>query len=218
MNIPHLEPSQPLCDQIQAEARQAVAALRAQARQQAAALRASTLQETQARRDRLLSDARQEAARKAELILAAVPVETARLRATRIERLLTAVHDEIRQRIDAREGFDYLTTLIELAVEAATQMPGNAFRLRLSPSDRQQFGEQLAQAIPVRVGRSGLTLTVTGEDAVTGGGVVVTDSDQRVIWDNQLTARLDRLWPGLRCQVAAELGFQAADQNPGPIP
>ena len=54
-----------------------------------------------------LDQARAEASRRSELILATVSVETGRLRAARVEALLESVREEARRRLQAREGFDY---------------------------------------------------------------------------------------------------------------
>ena len=58
--------------------------------------------------------------RQSELILATVSVETGRLRAARVEALLESVHEEARQRLLAREGFEYRETVIALAARCHT--------------------------------------------------------------------------------------------------
>jgi len=195
--------TQVLCDEILAEARaQGETILRA-ARDQAAApvARARAEAET-ARRDRL-SRTRAEAARRRELLLATVPVEAGRLRDARIEALLQSVHDEVGRRLGAREGLDYRETLVRLAALAIRGMAGEAFLVALAPADRATLGPGLADEIAARAGRSPLVVELADDPAVEGG-VIVRDSEGRQVWDNRLAARLERLWPELRRQLAVQ--------------
>ena len=121
--------------------------------------------------------ARAEAARRRELILATVPVEAGRLRSARVEALLESVREEVRRRLLAREGFDYRETVVALAAEAMKQMPGSAFVVKLSAADRAALGDGLAEEIARRVGRSPLNVTIAEDPAATDGGVVIQDAE-----------------------------------------
>jgi vacuolar-type H+-ATPase subunit E/Vma4 len=169
----------------------------------------------QVRQDRL-DHARAEAARQSELILATVTVETGRLRAARIETLLESVYEEACQRLLAREGFEYRETVIGLASHAISLMAGAAFVAKVSEADRTILGDGLADEIARRVGRP-VSITVSHEPDITGGGVVVEDAEARQVWDNRLAKRLERLWPELRRQIAVEASFVPAHINVDPL-
>ena len=83
-------------------------------------------------RQERLDQAHVEASRRSGLILDTVSVETGRLRAARIEALLESVNEEARQRLLAREGFDYRETIIALASYAINRMAGAEFVVKLS--------------------------------------------------------------------------------------
>jgi vacuolar-type H+-ATPase subunit E/Vma4 len=156
----------------------------------------------QVRQDRL-DQARAEAARKSALILATVPVETGRLRAARVEALLDSVYEEVCQRLLTREGFEYREAVIALASHAISQMAGVDFVLKLSDGDYTILGDGLTGEIARRVGRP-VSITISHEPGITGGGVVIEDAEARQVWDNRLVKRLERLWPELRRLIAVE--------------
>ncbi len=153
-----------------------------------------------------LDQARVEASRRSELILATVSVETGRLRAARIEALLESVHEEARQRLLAREGFEYRETIIALASYAINRMAGAEFVVKLSEVEQTILGDGLAEEITRRVGRP-VNINILYVEDITGGGVVIEDAEARQVWDNRLLKKLERLWPELRQQIAVEASF-----------
>ncbi|MCX5813376.1 MAG: hypothetical protein NT178_12655 [Proteobacteria bacterium] len=76
------------------------------AKQEAESFLTGAVAEAEQERRGRLDHARREAARRSELILATVSVETGRLRAARIEALLESVYEEVCRRLMAREGFE----------------------------------------------------------------------------------------------------------------
>jgi vacuolar-type H+-ATPase subunit E/Vma4 len=114
----------------------------------------------------------------------------------------------------ARDGFDYRESAAALATEAIEQMHGTAFIVKLSAADRAAFGGGLAGEIAVRVGRS-LNLTISNDAALKESGPIIEDADGRQVWDNRLLARLERLWPGLRRQIAIQTALVAATKPTG---
>ncbi len=202
-------PTGALCEEILAEARRRAEAILGRAREQAATLLGRAQAEAEAARRERLGLARAEATRRRELLLGTVPLETARLRSARIEALLASVQEEVGRRLLGRKGFDYRETLIRLAAEAVRQMTSEVLVVSLAPEDHARFGTGLAEEIARRVGRSPLRLTLAGDPAVTGGGLVVADAEGRQLWDNRLAARLTRLWPELRRQLAVQAGLVA---------
>ena len=147
------------------------------------------------------------AERERMLILATVPVEISRMRATQAEKELTELRDAVRDRVAARRDFDYSDCLLTLASEAIRQMEGDAFVLQLAPQDTEKYGPSLAAGAAARAGRPDVTVTIDQQTVDIGGGVVVRDPEGRQVWDNSFQARLDRLWPLLRHQMAEHVGL-----------
>ena len=195
-----------LREEILAAARREGEEIVSRARQDAEVFLTSAVGEAERIRQEQLDQARAEAARQSELILATVTVETGRLRAARVEALLESVYEEACQRLVAREGFEYLETVIGLASHAISQMAGDGFVVKLSEADQTILGDGLAEEIAHRVGRP-VSITISYEPGITEGGVIVEDTEARQVWDNRLVKRLERLWPELRRQVAVEATF-----------
>lgn len=195
-----------LREEILAAARREGEEIVSRARQDAEVFLTSAVAEADRIRQERLDQARAEAARQSELILATVTVETGRLRAARVEALLESVYEEACQRLVAREGFEYLETVIGLASHAISQMAGVGFVVKLSEADQTILGDGLAEEIAHRVGRP-VSITISYEPGITESGVIVEDTEARQVWDNRLVKRLERLWPELRRQVAVEATF-----------
>ena len=140
-------------EEILADARREGEEIVSRARQDAEVFLTSAVAEADRIRQERLDQARAEAARQSELILATVTVETGRLRAARVEALLESVYEEACQRLVAREGFEYLETVIALASHAISQMAGDGFVVKLSEADQTILGDGLAEEIAHRVGR-----------------------------------------------------------------
>jgi vacuolar-type H+-ATPase subunit E/Vma4 len=192
-----------LCAEILAAARRESDEILQHARAEMEAVLAAANAEAEKARTDQHSAARTEAARRREMILATVAVESGRLRSGRVEALLESIHEEIRHRLQASD-FDVHETAIALAAEAIRQMPGTDFVVKLSVAGHASSGGSLADEIARRVGRSPLNLTISADPSITGGGVIVEDADGLRIWDNRLMSRLERLWPELRRQIARQ--------------
>jgi vacuolar-type H+-ATPase subunit E/Vma4 len=152
--------------------------------------------------------ARAEAARRTEMTLATVAVESGRMRSERVEALLENIRDEARNRLLTQQS-DCRETVIVLAAEAIRQMSGTEFVLKISPADAAALGNRLAGEIAPRVGRPSLNLSVSSDASITDGGVVVATADGLQIWDNRWLSRLERLWPELRRQIAVQTALVA---------
>ena len=202
-----------LREEILAEARRQAEQLVNRARQAAEALSAKVAAEAEKTLQERLDAARAEAARRKELVLSTVPVEIGRRRSSRIEALLQSIHDEARQRLLTRDGVEYRETVIVLAVDAVSRMAGDSFVVKLSPADRVALGTGLGEEIVRRVGRSPLTVTISEEPTITDGGLIIQDAEGRQVWDNRLLARLERLWPELRQQVAVQTGLVSGSES-----
>lgn len=204
MTTPDPKAAEVLRTEILSAARREADRLLARAQTEAEAMLAQVRADAERIRAERLTWARAEAERRRALRLATVPVETSRLRAARVGQLLQTIHEAARQRLQARAGFDYREALIGLAVEAIRQMEGDAFVVKLSPPDQAAFGETLASEVMERLNRPALSIHVDSDSAITHGGVIIEAGTGRQIWDNRFHARLERLWPELRRQIAAQ--------------
>jgi vacuolar-type H+-ATPase subunit E/Vma4 len=176
------------------------------ARRNAEVIVTNATEEADRIRQERLDQAQVEASRRSGLILDTISVETGRLRAARIEALLESVNEEARQRLAAREGFEYRETIIALASYAINRMAGAEFVVKLSKAEQTIPDDGLAEEITRRVGRP-VNITVSHVEDVTGDGVVIEDAEARQVWDNRLLKKLERLWPELRQQIAVEASF-----------
>lgn len=177
------------------DARRQAEAIIQQARNEAQVILTKADAEAEQVRQTFLSQARAEAGRLTEAARAALPAQLERRRSARVESLLQSIREEARQRLIARQGFDYGDTLVALVAEAARQMPGEALTIRLSPADRAAYGARLG------------AVTLVDDPTLTDGGITILDAEGHRILDNHLTARLDRLWPELRRRIATEAGL-----------
>ena len=214
-----------LCMEILANAQHECEAILRRAKTEAEALLAGAKTEAEKSRRLQQEQAQAEAARRKELILATVAVETGRLRSARVEALLESIHAEVRRRLGEKNCADR-ESVVALAAEAIGRMPANNFVVKISPANQAAFGPELAPEITRRTGRSPLNLSICA-DAALDGGVEIRDAAGHLYWDNRLAARLDRLWPELRRQIAlqtslgCEITFggqkQGQEQEPGRV-
>lgn len=215
MAAPNENAPERLRDEILAEARRESEAILQRARQDAAELLAKAKAEAaQLRRERL-EQARTEAARQKELILATIPVEAGRRRRARVESLLETVHQEIRRQLQTHAGFDSREMTVALAAGAIRQMPGEAFVVKLSTAAYTALHQGLAGEIKLRSARLPLDVSVVADPAVNGDGPMIEDAAGRQLWDNRLLSRLDRLWPELRRQIATATGLTGDNEMIG---
>jgi|ERR1019366_9299078 vacuolar-type H+-ATPase subunit E/Vma4 len=203
-----------LSEEILADAKRECDEIIRRAQRESESLLAAATAEAEKIRREKLDAARAEAARRTELMLATIPVEAGRLRSARIEAILENIREEARRQLLARK-FDYHETVVALAAEAVHLMPGTDFVLKISAADHAAFGDKLAEEIRQRTRRSPLNLTVSADPAITGGGVMVQDAEGIRIWDNRLLARLERLWPELRRQIAARTSLVEKNEPTG---
>ena len=209
------DPQATLRQEIIADARRQAERLLRRARQEAETFAAQAEQEATDHRDQALKQARQTAARQTALILARIPVARARLRAAHIERLLASVRAAAAARLAPTEHPLSREALLALIAEPVGAMAGETFAVRLSQADRLTLTDTFADEIRRRTGKPGLELRLAEEPLPdTETGPVLSDPAGRQIWDNRLPARLARLWPGLRRQVAAATGLDAVDKEP----
>lgn len=209
-------PQEALCQEILAEARRECDEILLRARQEAERLMAESATGVQKERQEILNTAHEEATRRKELILSSVPVEAGRRRSARIEGLLQAIHDEALGEISSCNRAQYREIIIALAADAVSRMEGDSFVVKLAPDDKRSLGEDLAGEIIRRSNRSPLSIKVTEEQAIAcGGGVIVEAAGGHQVWDNRFEARLERLWPELRQEIAIQTGLVPGNNPAG---
>lgn len=184
--------------EILADARKESAALLAAAGAEAAGIMAAAQARASGGKNAALEAARAEGARRREMLLASVPSEAAGLRAARMEGLLAAVKGRTRALLAAEASG---TALASLAAEAAAGIGGDSFVFSAAPGSGLQG---LAAEIGRMAGLGPVELRFE-EDPEMTGGVIARSADGRRRWDNSLDGRLERIWPELRREIAAEL-------------
>ena len=194
-----------LCGEILAEGRRTAEAIREEARRQGEAVLAQARIEAEAVRREASRGAQAEGARRAGRLLAGVAIEVLRMRATRVGELLESVRERARRELLGSPLSP--EALAALAAEALARMDGEAFVLGVGVGEAARLGDGLAAEVVRRAGRDGVRLAVSEDPSITTAGFVLGDTGGRQTWDGRLTARLDRLWPALRVEVAAGLGL-----------
>jgi vacuolar-type H+-ATPase subunit E/Vma4 len=191
-----------LQDEILADARRQAAEAAQRAKKEAEAIVTKARMEAENDRRVQSQAAEAEAKRRRELTLATIPVVVGRRRADCIEAALSQIRDEAAQQLAARQGFDYRQTVIRLAAEALAQMDGNRFVIEVSDSDSQALGQGWVEEVARQSGRAGLELSTAPAKAQNQVGVLIRDAEGRQVWDSTLLARLGRLWPAARRELA----------------
>jgi vacuolar-type H+-ATPase subunit E/Vma4 len=213
MAMPNPNSPEMLSEEILALAQRECGEILRRAEAEAAAILASAAAEVEKNRREKLALARAEAARRSDLLLASILVETGRLRSAHLETILESIREDARRELLTRNS-DGLELVATLAAEAVRRMPGADFVLLVSAADLAAFGDKLAGEIGRRTGRAPLNLSVSADPAM-AGGVVVRDAAGLRIWDNRLLPRLERLWPELRRQIAARTLPAETPATPG---
>jgi vacuolar-type H+-ATPase subunit E/Vma4 len=194
------ENAEALVGEIKAMAGRESAGIVSRAEAEAAGLLSAAAEEAEREGRARVEAARAAAAQRSFMLLSALPLETDRLRAARLEALLSAVKEKAAARLAGEECRGGAVTAA-LAAEALRGMEGNSFVLTLPPGGLR---EDLRAEIEKGCEKGPLELTF-GEDRALAGGVIARDTAGRQYWDNSFRARLERFWPELRGRLAAGL-------------
>ena len=171
------------------------------------------------RAKRILRDAQKKAdqataAALAASILATIEQDVRRDLLDQREAAIATILDAAMQRVASREGTDYPAALTTLAAEAVGAMATDAVVLHLAEADRAIATAEWLDALRQRVGRP-VAIEVADEAAPIQGGLIVRSADGRLLYDNSFAARLVRLRPALRRQIAARVYAQAPGSKEG---
>lgn len=207
-----------LCAEVLADAQRDADELLSRARAQAAEIVAAAEQQVLEIHKEAMDAARAEALLRSGFILAAVPLERARMRAARIESVLDELRAGARCRLDSGQGFDCGETLILLASEALAHMAGDEFVLGLCARDHGSIGPRIAGEVRRRLGRTDLRLETEADPSWSECGVIVRDRLGQRVWDNRLSARLERMWPAMRREIARRTRLADLGEDTGAPP
>ena len=198
MSTPVKNPEDILRREILADAKRQAERVLRKARSDADDIAAAAEKAIADERAKVFGSADGEASRRSGLILAKVPVEEARIRAARAETVLNSVRDAVRARLAAEAMTP--SRLLALVTEAVRIVS-------LSLTDRAVLDRNLNWQLAV-ARDCGHSVEVADEPLPEGSaGPCVAARDGSRICDNRLSSRLERMWPALRCDIAAKLGL-----------
>ena len=207
-----------LSDEILKDAATKADRIRKRGQRDARKLLDDAAREAAAAAESVLEVARRRAARAAQSILATVDQEVRREQLAAQEAELDRLFESARRRLGAlrqaqggmslpnadRKSYDYPAVVAALATQAIVAMGADRVTLGLAEADRAMATDAWLADVCRRVGRD-VAITVSQEPAAIDGGVVVRSADGRLLYDNSFAARLRRLRPGLRRELAAKV-------------
>jgi len=201
-----------LSDEILKDAATKADRIRKRAEREAKKTLAAAATEAEGAREKVLDVARGRADRAAQSILATVEQEAARDLSAAREAELDKMFEAARQRLTAlrQAQGDYPAVVAALAIQAIQAMAADGVTLELAEADRAMATDAWLADVRRRVGRD-VAITVSEQPAAIGGGIVVRSADGHLLYDNSFAARLRRLWPDLRRELAAKV-FE--EENP----
>jgi vacuolar-type H+-ATPase subunit E/Vma4 len=138
---------------------------------------------------------------------ARVEQEVARLRLFAYESVIDAVRARTVERLRELAASDeHREMLARLALAAIAGMSGHRFELVLRAPDRERWGEELASQVATTAGnqlRRALQVRLAEDTIAAMGGLMVRGADGHELADQTFEARMERLWPAIRTEVAA---------------
>lgn len=118
------------------------------------------------------------------------------------EKVLLDIISEARKALLNRDSQDYPQMLAALTAEAAELLGGGQLVAHISRQDFDRFGDGLSQRLQAR--DLGATIEVRSAEDIEWGVIVRTADGTRQV-DNTINARLQRIYPVLRRNVADTL-------------
>jgi len=194
----------PLSDEILRDAQTKADRIRKRAQRDAAKLSDDAAREAAAAAGKVVDIARRRADRVAQSLLATIEQEMRLDLLVAREAELDRLFDAARDRLAARAAYDYPTVVAGLAAEAIAAMGADGAVLELAERDQGLATSAWLADVRRRVGRD-VAIVVSGTSAPITGGAIVRSADGRLLYDNSLEARLRRLRPELRKELAARL-------------
>ena len=193
-----------LSDEILKDAEKRAERVRAKAKREAQTILADGAKEADAAAQKILDVARRRAERAAQSVLATVEQEVRRDLLEAQEAELSRLFEAARQRLADRASYGVPAVLAALAAEAIAAMDSPSVVVELAEADRAAVTEAWLADVRRRVGRD-VAVRVAEKPAAIDGGIIVRSADGRLFYDNSFAARLARLRPGLRRELAARI-------------
>lgn len=196
-----------LSDEILEDARRKADRAVSRAKREAEKILATATAGAEAETEKALTAARQRGERAAKAILSTIEQEVRRDLLEAQEAELQGLFQAARRRLADRKSCDYPAVLAGLAAQAIGAMATDKVTLELGPADQAIATEPWLAEVRRRVGRD-VAIAVSPEAAAIDAGLIVRSADGRLLYDDSLDARLKRLAPDLRRQLAAEVFAQ----------
>ena len=193
-----------LSDEILRDARKKAEQTLAQAEREAEAILGAAAKDAEATVQKALEAARRRADAAAQATLATVVQETHRNLLEAQEGELAKLFDAARARLADRTAYDYPAILAGLAANAMASICADQVVIELAEADRAIAADSWLGEVRRRVGRD-VSISVSPQAAPIDGGVIVRSADGRLLYDNSFAARLRRLAPVLRRELAAKV-------------
>lgn len=152
---------------------------------------------------KILDAARRKADRAVASILATVDQEVRRDLLAAQEAEMAKVFEAARARLADHTAHDYPAVAAGLAAEAIRAIGADRVVLELSEADRALATEAWLADVRRRAERD-VAIEVAPKSVAIGSGVRVRSADGRLFYDNSFEARLRRLRPELRRELAAK--------------
>jgi V/A-type H+/Na+-transporting ATPase subunit E len=209
-----------LSDEILSDARKKAERAAKRAERDAAGILAAAGKEAEAAAERVVATARRRAERQARSLLATVEQEVRRdlleSQEAELDRLFRAALDRAGQ----PQGADAAAMLAALAAEGVAALRSREIVLGFAPGGAGVATEAWLAEVRRRAGRDDATIRVSPTPEPIQGGVVGRSADGRQVYDNSFAARLERLRPALRRQLAARLypaASRGGEETPGRV-
>lgn len=181
-------------------AERSLSAARAEAEKILSQARAKAELEAQRIRDAAAARAEQ----RSRMVLKTVDQEVARRKLAAREEVIHDAFEKARAQLDALGREDYYRAAAALAGDALRKMPGDRFTLVIAGLPAED-GRRLAEELAAGLRAEGRAAQLEFREGSGARGVSIQSPDGRLRWDDTFAARLRRLHPDLRRQVAPML-------------
>jgi len=203
------ESADALIEEILSDARKQAERTKRKARRKAEKITSNAEEKADTERERILQDARQKADAEQGRIEALIPQQEKFIRSQAVENLLNHARQKGVEKVrELTKSDEYPDILCGLAVEAINQMSGDAFNLFLTETDGEKegegFAERVADVVQDELGRD-VEVQISDETIKASGGLQIVGEGGHEVCDETFEARLERMWPRLRQEVAKTL-------------
>ncbi len=211
------ESADSLVEQILEDARGQAERTKKKARRRAEKAVEQAREDAEEERQSILDEAESRAEADEQKLKAGIAQDRRFLQQKALQELLEHVRERCMERLaELRNEEGYRDILLNLAAEAAAQMQGEQFVLVLSPEDREELGEELADALRRKVDDEldrDVEVELSEETVDACGGLKLMRGNGKEICDETFEGRMERLWPELRHEVADRLTDSEAWQE-----